>query len=161
MKTLSAILLFVFATLLHAQDPGKEKIGSLSVEMIYATDGGLEKIGSHGKELAKGDVNAIRKIKKLSFKNYRSMGVEVPQILRSYESWATPMRPSKEMLISFEPLSREGANKLQMVLEYWQSKRKLFSTNPVLVKGKPLYLLGPEWRGGKVILKLKLLELTE
>ncbi|MEN8694863.1 MAG: hypothetical protein ACN4GG_06805 [Akkermansiaceae bacterium] len=161
MKSLAVIFLFLCSLVLHAEDPGKEQIGSLSVEMIYATDGGLEKIANHGNPLLKKDEKAIREIKKLTFKNYRSMGVEVSKILRSYESWATPMRPSKEMLISFEPLNREGPNELQMVLEYWQAKRKLFRTNPVLVKGKPLYLLGPDWRGGKVILKLKLLELTE
>ena len=48
-----------------------------------------------------------------------------------------------------------------MALEYWQSKRKLFQTNPTLVKGKPLYLLGPEWRGGRLILQVELLQLTE
>lgn len=161
MKTSFLIFLFLLTAILHAEDRGKEKIGSLSVEMIYATNGGLDKIGTHGKKLAAEDESAVRKIKKLTFKNYRSMGVEIPKILRSYESWATPMRPSKEMLISFEPLSREGDDKLQMVLEYWQAKRKLFRTNPVLVKGKPFYLLGPEWREGRVILKLQLLELTE
>lgn len=161
MKSFPFIFLFLITGLLHAGDPGKEQIGSLSVELIYATDGGLEQIEPHGKVLSKGDEKKIREIKKLSFKEYRSMGTEIPKVLRSYETWATPLRPSKEMLISFEPLSRKGNDKLQLVLEYWQSKRKLFSTNPTLVKGKPLYLLGPKWRDGRVILKLKLLELTD
>lgn len=160
MKYYLVTLLFLCCSLLQAEDPGKEEIGSLSVEMIYASNGDLGEIEAQGKALSEKDSEAIRKIDQLSFKEYRSMGIETPNVLRSYESWATPMRPSKEMLISFVPLSRIGPNRLQMVLEYWQSQRKLFSTNPILVKGKPLYLLGPEWRGGRVILKLKLLELT-
>lgn len=161
MKRVFITFLIILTDLLHAEDPGKEAIGTLSVELIYATNTSLEKIGSHGKKLSSEDEKKIRSIKKLRFEKYLSMGTETPKILRGYECWATPLRPSKEMLISFEPLSREGDNKLQMVLEYWQSKRKLFRTNPTLVKDKPLYLLGPKLRGGRVILKLKLLELTE
>lgn len=161
MKYFLYIFLFLITGLLYAEDPGKEQIGSLSVELIYATNGVIKEIEPHGKALSKEDEKKIRAIKKLSFQEYQSMGIEIPKILRSYETWATPLRPSKEMLISLEPLSREGDDKLQLVLEYWQSKRKLFSTNPTLVKGKPLYLLGPKWRTGRVILKLKLLELTD
>ena len=106
-------------------------------------------------------VMAMKEIEPLRFKYYRTLGVENPEILRSYESWATPLRPSKEMLISFEPLKREGRGRIQMALAYWQSKRKLFQTNPTLVKGKSLYLLGPEWRGGRLIIQVELLELTE
>ena len=161
MKSFFPIFLIILTGFLRAEDPGKEAIGSLSVELIYATDGSLEKVESYGKKLRLKDEEKIRAIKKLSFEKYRSIGTETPEILRGYESWATPLRPSKEMLISFEPLSREGENKLQMVLEYWQSERKLFRTNPTLVKGKPLFLLGPEWRGGRVILKLQLLNLRD
>ena len=160
MKFLSLILTFFLSGIVHAEDPGKEKIGSLQVEMIFATNGDLSQLGGRGKELKSEQLKAITSVKKLVFKDYRSLGIEKPSILRSYESWATPLRPSKEMLVSFEPLRRSGQDRIQMALEYWQSKRKLFQTTPTLVKGKPLYLLGPEWRGGRLILKVELLELT-
>ncbi|MDA7536690.1 hypothetical protein N9F48_01980 [Akkermansiaceae bacterium] len=160
MKYLSLIVILFLTGIIHADDPGKEKIGSLRVEMIFATNGDLSRLGGRGKELKSDQIKAITAVKKLVFKEYRSLGVETPSILRSYESWATPLRPSKEMLVSFEPLRRDGKDRIQMALEYWQSKRKLFQTTPILIKGKPLYLLGPEWRGGRLILKVELLELT-
>ncbi|MGJ8694742.1 MAG: hypothetical protein ACSHYF_00355 [Verrucomicrobiaceae bacterium] len=161
MKTIAILLLFLFPGLSLAEDPGKEIIGSISVEMLYATNGDPERVGPQGKAVSKKDVASIKSIKELGFEHYRSLGTEIPQILRGYESWATPLRPSKEVLVSFEPLNRDGKDQIQMVMEYWQSKRKLFTTNPVLVKNKPLYLLGPEWRGGRLILKVTLLELTD
>ncbi|MDB4353861.1 hypothetical protein N9Z02_01015 [Akkermansiaceae bacterium] len=161
MKLLFAISIVFFAFPVLAEDPGKEEIGSLRVEMIYATNEDGERAGERGKMVPEEQVKAIRVVEELDFKNYRSLGVESLGILRSYESWATPLRPSKEMLVSFEPLKREGKDRIQMVLEYWQSKRKLFQTNPILVKGKPLYLLGPEWRGGRLILQVELTALSD
>lgn len=160
MKFLFVILSLVFWGVAQADDPGKEKIGSLQVEMVFGTNGDLARLEGRGKELAADQLKVIAEVKELTFKEYRSLGVENPDILRSYESWATPLRPSKEMLISFEPLSRVGDDRIKMVLEYWQAKRKLFQMTPTLIKGKPIYLLGPEWRGGRLILKVELLELT-
>jgi hypothetical protein len=146
---------------LFAQDPGMEPIGSLGVELFYATNDDVKLAGDQAQEVAKDQVKALKAIKELSFNHYRRLGGDRPTILRGYESWATPLKPSKEILVSFQPIKREGPGKMQMVLEYWQSKRKVFSTNPVLTKGKSLYLLGPEWRKGRLILAVKVLNLKD
>jgi hypothetical protein len=161
MKLLLIVTFLCFINVSFGDDPGKDKIGSLRVEMIFATNEDGDRAGPRGKVTPEAQVMAMKEIEPLRFKYYRTLGVENPEILRSYESWATPLRPSKEMLISFEPLKREGRGRIQMALAYWQSKRKLFQTNPTLVKGKSLYLLGPEWRGGRLIIQVELLELTE
>lgn len=161
MKSLLIVTFLCFINVSFGDDPGKDKIGSLRVEMIFATNEDGDRAGPRGKVIPEAQVMAMKEIEPLRFKYYRTLGVENPEILRSYESWATPLRPSKEMLISFEPLKREGRGRIQMALAYWQSKRKLFQTNPTLVKGKSLYLLGPEWRGGRLIIQVELLELTE
>jgi hypothetical protein len=80
------------------------------------------------------------------------MGRDRPDLLKGYENWATPLRPSKEILVSFQPIKRSGGDKIQIVLEYWQAKRKIFSVNPTMAEGKTLYLLGPEWRKGRLVL---------
>jgi len=161
MKPLLIVTFLCFINVSFGDDPGKDKIGSLRVEMIFATNEDGDRAGPRGKVTPEAQVMAMKEIEPLRFKYYRTLGVENPEILRSYESWATPLRPSKEMLISFEPLKREGRGRIQMALAYWQSKRKLFQTNPTLVKGKSLYLLEPEWRGGRLIIQVELLELTE
>ena len=160
---LLAIISFaaLFVGGLRAQDPGMEPIGSLGVELIYATNGDVKLAGDFAQELESGQEKEIKAIKELAFNHYRRLGGDRPTILRGYESWATPLKPSKEILVSFQPIKREGSGKMQMVLEYWQSKRKVFSTNPVLTKGKSLYLLGPEWRKGRLILAVKILKLKD
>jgi len=157
---LISVVILLIADLL-AQDPGMEPIGSLGVELFYATNDDVKLAGDQAQEVAKEQVKALKGIKELSFDDYRRLGADRPTILRGYESWATPLKPSKEILVSFQPIKREGPGRIQMVLEYWQSKRKVFSTNPVLTKGKSLYLLGPEWRKGRLILAVKILNLKD
>jgi hypothetical protein len=141
---------------LLAEDPGMEAIGAMSVQLFFATNNDPEAAGKLAKEVPAGEIKKLQAIKELKFENYRLLGTDKPDILKGYESWATPLRPSKEILVSFQPIKRSGDEKIQMVLEYWQSKRKIFSTNPMLTKGKTLYLLGPEWRKGRLILAVKI-----
>jgi len=63
--------------------------------------------------------------------------------------------------VSFETIKRAKDGRVQMVLQYWQSQRKMFTVNPTLTVGKPLYLLGPEWRKGRLILAVKLEKLQK
>ena len=138
-----------------------ETIGVMSVTLIFATNEDPKAAGDLAKEVAAAEVKKLQAIKELKFSHYRLMGSDTPDILKGYESWATPLRPSKEILVSFQPIKRAGDGKVQMVLEYWQSKRKIFSTNPTLLKGKTLYLLGPEWRKGRLILAVKIEKLKD
>jgi hypothetical protein len=153
-------LLFAFvyflAPIVSAKDPGMEAIGSMSVQLLFATDGDPTVAGSLAEDVSALEVQKLKGIKELNFKEYRVLGTDTPDILKGYESWATPLRPSKEILVSFQPTKRTEDGKVQMVLEYWQSKRKIFSTNPLLSKGKTLYLLGPEWRKGRLILAVRI-----
>lgn len=138
-----------------------EAIGSMSVQLFFATNGDPKLAGKLAKEVPASEIKNLKAIKELRFEDYRLLGSDKPDILKGYESWATPLRPSKEILVSFQPIKRSGNDKMQMVLEYWQSKRKIFSTNPELVKGKTLYLLGPEWRKGRLILAVKIEDLKK
>ena len=163
MKCFPFIFLFLLTgmPLVSAQDPGTESIGKMSVELIYATNGTAEDAGAGAKPLDESDVKILQGVEELKFAQYRLLGSDVPDILKGYESWATPLRPSKEILVSFQPIKRDEADKMQIVLEYWQGKRKIFSTNPTLTKGKSFYLVGPKWRDGLVIISLKILSLEK
>lgn len=163
MNRVAFILFLIWAGLptLLAQDPGTESIGTMSVELIYATNGDAREAGAEAKELSAERVKELHALKELDFSEYRLIGADVADILNGYEGWATPINPSKEILISFQPIKRVEGEGLQMVLEYWQSKRKVFSTNPTLIKGKSFYLVGPKWRKGRVIVAVKILSLDK
>ncbi len=44
----------------------------------------------------------LRKEERLRFKHYRLLGQDTQALLRSYESWAQPLKPSDEVLVRFE-----------------------------------------------------------
>ncbi len=161
MKYLRLTIFFLsgLATLQAAVDPGKKPIGELRVDLIFATNGNVAEAGKKARELNDEQIEAIKKFKDMVFKSYRLVGGDQQAILRSYENWLAPLRPSQEILLSFEPLRRIGTDRLQLDLEYWQGKRKLLKTDPVLRKGKPLYLLGPAWRDGRLIIMVRITKL--
>jgi len=150
------VALIAGPSFVFANDPGLEKIGSFGVQLIYATNGDIKAAGEQAKEQ---QVKEISKIAELKFAKYRLIGSDKKPILRGYENWATPLKPSKEILINFEPRKELDGERFQMLLEYWQGGRKILTTDPILKKGKSLYLLGPEWRKGRLILEVKILEL--
>lgn len=141
-------------------DPGKAQIGVLRVDLIFATNGDVTQAGENARILPDEQIRAVRKFKDLTFEHYRLVGGDEQPILRSYENWLAPLRPSKEILLSFEMRRRFDPDRLQLDLEYWQGKQKLLKTDPILRKGKPLFLLGPSWRGGRLIIMVKITELN-
>lgn len=143
-----------------ALDPGKEIIGRIQVELIYATNGDVALAGGDGRNLSPAEIADIKKFKDLHFQSYRLVGGDQQPILRSYENWLAPLKPSQHILLSFEPRRRFEPDRLQLDLEYWQGKRKLLKTDPILRPGKPLYMLGPNWRGGRLIIKVRITKLN-
>ena len=119
---LISVAILLIADLL-AQDPGMEPIGSLGVELFYATNDDVKLAGDQAQEVAKEQVKALKGIKELSFSDYRRLGADRPTILRGYESWATPLKPSKEILVSFQPIKREGPGRPKQPIDQELTRR--------------------------------------
>ena len=100
----------------------------------------------------------LQRVKKMNFKHYRRLGFDVQPVLRSYENWLTPLKPSEEILLSFESRGSSAKGGLRLDLEFWQHRRKVMKSDPVLHLGKPLFILGPKWRGGTMIIAIELVE---
>ncbi len=146
--------LFFSAGTLVGKDPALDSIGQMRVKLIYGTDGDASVAGEIAKKLSEEDQKALGKIKSIQFKSYRLLGQDESAILRGYENWASPLEPSTEILVSFQPVKRVGKKKLEVLLAYWQGKRKIFSFDPTMSVGKTLYMVGPKWRNGRLILAL-------
>ena len=156
---LGALLALVLSGAAAAKDPGKEPVGRIRVDLIFGTNGEVSVLGRQGKALEKGEEKRLKGSKRLKFASYRTLGSVQREILRGYENWASPMGASEEILISFEPKGRVGHNSVRMDLEFWQSRQKVLKTDPVLEVGKRLYIRGPKWRDGWLIIAVELLEL--
>lgn len=144
-----------------AQDAGKDSVGKLKVSLYFATNGDPETAGKKAKKVDEALVKQFSGAKALKFKHYRLLGDDTQPILRSYENWIAPMKPSEEILLSFEPRGKVESDGLSLDLEFWQSRKKIMKSGPHLQVGKPLYILGPSWRGGKLLVAVELISVQK
>ncbi len=147
----------VFSNIANAQeDPGKADIGRVVVTVYYATDGDPKVAGTKAAVVSQETAKRLRGEERLRFKNYRTLGQDVQPLLRSYESWAQPLKPSDEILVRFEARSLPTVQATGLDLELWLSRKKVLKMDAQLGGKKPLFVLGPEWRGGRLIVAVAL-----
>jgi hypothetical protein len=139
-------------------DTGKEVVGKIKATLYLGSNSEPGEWANDyavaGQEMA----SRLRGIEQMSFKHYRKLGADVQPVFRSYENWLAPLKPSEEILLSFESRGRSGADGLRLDLEFWQHRRKIMQMNPVLKSDKPLLILGPRWRGCSMIIAIELIE---
>ena len=86
-----------------AEDLGKDKIGTVKTTIYFGTDGSLnDDTLKHAKEISAAELKRLQAISKIRFKQYRTLGHDTRSVLRSYENWASPLKPSEEIMLSFE-----------------------------------------------------------
>ena len=154
---LFAIALVITSTCLHAQeDPGAAKIGTLDVTVYYATNADPSAAGERAEKISATTKASLSATEGLRFTHYRAMGSDSKPILKSYENWAQPLKPSDEILIRFEARLEPSKNEMPLNLDLWLSRKKVLKSDVTLKNGQPLYILGPEWRGGRLIIAVEL-----
>lgn len=148
---------------ISTKDTGKEKVGSISATLYIGTDADVSKLEKITKKTGPVDdatIKQLQSIQKMRFTHYRQLGKDIQSVFRSYENWLSPLKPSEEILLSFESRGRSSDGGLRLDLEFWQHRRKVMKSDPVLHLQQPLFILGPKWRGGTLIIAVELLELT-
>jgi hypothetical protein len=138
------------------EDPGKANIGRVGVTVYYATDGDPLVAGKKTAKVTPEVEKRLRGEERLRFKNYRILGQDVQPLLRSYENWAQPLKPSDEVLVRFEARNLPTAEVMGLDLELWLSRKKVLKTDARLEGKRPLFVLGPAWRGGRLIIGVAL-----
>jgi hypothetical protein len=137
-------------------DPGRARVGTVRVAVIHATDGDPNAAGGRAMPLAKDMEARLRAEEKLRFKHYRQLGEDVQPLLRSYENWAKPLKPSEELLVRFEARSAPTDAATRLDVELWLARKKILKTDALLEGNRPLFILGPAWRGGRLIISIGL-----
>ena len=137
-------------------DPGKASMGKVTVTVYYGTNGNPAVAGPRFKGTSQAVEKQLRDVEQLSFKHYRLLGGDTQPLFRSYENWAQPLKPSDEILVRFEARSRPTPDSTRLDLELWISRKKILKTDAVLEGSRPLFVLGPEWRGGRLIIAVSL-----
>lgn len=159
MKLLSGLFLAVLLSLRATgqdADPGKEVVGSIVVRVIHATDADPAMAGGKAKPVSNAVSERLRSEERLKFTHYREIGVDTKPLYRSYENWAQPLGASDEVLVRFEAQSRPAKGSARLGLELWLSRKKILKTDAEISAQHPLYVLGPAWRGGRLIISVAL-----
>lgn len=140
------------------EDPGRAKVGTLQVTVYFATNGDPQAAGEKAQEINGALKDKLRGEEHLRFSHYRAMGADRQAIFRSYENWAQPLKPSDEVLVRFETRTQPSGDSVSLDLELWLARKKILKTDADLRPGRPLFVLGPEWRGGRLIIAVALAE---
>jgi len=151
---LASLLVIVFAPvhLMAQNDPGRAKIGRVCVTVYHATNGDPAAAGEQAKAIDQGVEERLRSEEILRYTHYRSLGTDTQSLFRSYENWAKPLKQSDEVLVRFEARGVSTKDTMKLDLELWLSRKKILKTDVLLQGERPLYILGPEWRGGRLII---------
>ena len=157
MKVLSLLLLWLALSLTtSAADPGRDEIAEVKVLVYHATDGDPSVAGEKAVEVSEETASWLASKESLKFEHYRLLGSDLKPLFRSYENWAQPIGGSDEILCRFEVASRLSKESVRIDLELWLSRKKILKSGVVLTSGKPVLVLGPEWRGGRMIVSVEL-----
>lgn len=135
---------------------GRDIIGEVTVTLIHACD--QEKVEGLEKFKTLDDATTQRLIKdpRLKFAHYRVLGLDRKPLYRSYENWAKPMANTDDIMVRFEAQARPSKELTRLDLELWVSHKKILKTGAALTENSPMYVLGPEWRQGRMILIISL-----
>lgn len=156
-KLLAAFLFFTIqGGLLAIEDPGRTRIADVRVTVYHATDGDPNAAGPRALPVAHATSSRLSSEESLRFKHYRQIGRDTSPLLRSYESWSQPLKPSDEVMLRIEAQGEPTKKSAQLDLEVWLSHEKVLKMDAKLVDDKPLYVLGPEWRDGRLIIAISL-----
>jgi len=156
MKHLVATLILLLATVVprpaaEPQDPGKATIGRLDTTVLLGIDGDPAVAGARATGIDEELAKRLRSEQRLKFAHYRLLGSDRRGVFRSYENWAQPLAPSDEVLVRFEAQGAPTGEGLRLDLELWLSRKKILKTDPVVTGDHPIFILGPAWRGGRLI----------
>jgi len=152
---LALIALLACAVPTHAQvDPGKDTLTQIAVTVYHATNGDPAVAGEMARPVDAETERRLRAGHQLAFQHYRALGRDVQPLYRSYENWAQPLKPSDEVLVRFEARSRPENDRIRLGIELWLSRKQILKTDVGLEGERPLFVLGPEWRGGRLIIAI-------
>jgi len=156
-KLIAALLFLTIHSGLHAiEDPGRTRIAELRVRVYHATDGDPNAAGSRALPVPHMTSSRFSSEESLRFKHYRQIGRDASPLLRSYESWSQPLKPSDEVMLRVEAQGQPTKKSAHLDLELWLSRKKILKMDATLADDKPLYVLGPEWRDGRLIIAISL-----
>lgn len=143
-------------TLQVSAERARDEIGSLSVQVIYASNSPIKSSLGKFTKLSSDFCDRLIKDPKLRFTHYALVGEDSKPLFRSVENWCQPIATSNEILVRFEPQARPSKELTRLDVEVWLSDRKALKAGVALSAASPLFIVGPEWKQGTMLLAIML-----
>lgn len=149
-------ILFAGAALLGAQEAKPAALPAAAAEA--QVEGMLFFASNDPKAPAQEDKAAVepallqntteRLAKAFKFQHFHLIGHHRQKIFKEYESWVVPSKDLCLKMDSRGPAEKGGIN---LHLQLWQDKKVLVKSDAVIRRDRPVFLGGPDWRGGRLI----------
>ncbi len=161
-KFLALVALFTLCTSIAVADTGKESIGKLKTTIYLGTNDAGKKPCASAVAVSSVEIAKMKGFEGLSFKHYYKIGSDTTNILKALENWSLPLKPSKAITLSYEPAGNISNNSIQLNLDIWQGNKKIMkSAASQLTIGKPMFIRGPAWKNGFLILGVEVITLKK
>jgi opacity protein-like surface antigen len=89
-----------------------------------------------------------RLAKAFKFQHFHLIGKHTQKVFKGYESWVVP---SQDLCLKMDYRGPADGGGLNLHLQLWQDKNVLVKTDTIIRKDRPVFLGGPDWRGGRLI----------
>ncbi|MES2708847.1 MAG: hypothetical protein V4726_19790 [Verrucomicrobiota bacterium] len=119
-------LLFFAAN--DATAPAQEEKVTVDAALLKSMDGKLKKV--------------------FPFSNFHLIGKHTQKVFKEYESWVVP---SKDLCLKIDSRGPAEGGGVNVHLQLWQDTKVLVKSDSVIRPGQPIFLGGPNWRGGRLI----------
>jgi hypothetical protein len=86
--------------------------------------------------------------KTFKYGHFHLIGRHTQKIFKEYESWVVP---SKDLCLKMDSRGPADGGGVKLHLQLWQDKKVLVKSDTILRKDRPVFLGGPNWRGGRLI----------
>ena len=91
---------------------------------------------------------SVRLAKVFKFPHYHLIGKHTQKVFKEYESWVVP---SKDLCLKIDSRGPAEGGGVNVHLQLWQDKKVLVKSDTVIQPGRPVFLGGPRWRGGRLV----------
>ena len=89
-----------------------------------------------------------------AFKSFEFLGQHTQRnVFKEYVNWVVP---SEEINLGFESKGRIKNGGVKLLLKLWRKKKVLLKSDLSIFPDKPVMIMGPKWRDGKLIFVLEL-----
>lgn len=83
-----------------------------------------------------------------NYQHFHLIGRHTQKVFKEYESWVVP---SKDLCLKMDSRGPAEGGGVNLHLQLWQDKKVLVKSDTVIRKDRPVFLGGPNWRGGRLI----------